>query len=47
MAQRWLAAVCLHCEHGFKRVKGCREIAAVVSNIEAEHAATEHEQAAA
>ena len=47
MAQRWLAAVCLHCEHGFKRVKGCREIAAVVGNIEAEHAATEHEQAAA
>ena len=47
MAQRWLAAVCLHCEHGFRSVKGFREIAAVVSTIEGEHAATEHEQAAA
>ncbi len=47
MAQRWLAAVCLHCEHGFRRVKGFREIAAVVSNMEAEHAACQQEQAAA
>jgi len=39
--------VCLHCEHGFRRVKGCREIAAVVSHIETEHAAGQQEQAAA
>jgi len=37
MAQRWLA-VCLHCEKGFKRVKGYREIKAVVKRIEVEQA---------
>lgn len=47
MAQRWLAAVCLHCENGFRRVKGFREIAAVIGTIDAEQAATQHEQAAA
>ena len=33
MAQRWLAAVCLHCEKGFRKVKGYRSIASVVKNI--------------
>ena len=47
LAQRWVAAVSLHCETGFRSVEGCREIAAVVSNIEAEHAAGQQEQAAA
>ncbi len=47
MAQRWLAAVCLHCETGFRSVKGFREIAAVVRNIEAEQASGQQVQAAA
>ena len=34
MTQRWLAAVCLHCEKGFRRVKGYRSIASVVKKIE-------------
>ncbi len=38
MAQRWLAAVCLHCEQGFQRVKGYRGIKEVMRMIEAEHA---------
>jgi transposase-like protein len=38
MAQRWLAAVCVHCEQGFKRVKGYKGIKAVVERIEAEQA---------
>jgi putative transposase len=38
MAQRWLAAVCLYCENGFKRVKGYKGIKAVVERIEAEQA---------
>ena len=41
MAQRWLAAVCLHCEHGFRRVKGFPKIAAVARHIEAQQAATQ------
>jgi putative transposase len=47
MAQRWLAAVCLHCEHGFRRVKGFRQIGQVVRTIEAEQVASPQEQAAA
>lgn len=47
MAQRWLAAVCLHCEHGFRTIKGFREIAEVISHIEAEQAAFQKEKAAA
>ena len=47
MAQRWLAAVCLHCEKGFRRVKGFREIAEVISHIEAEQAIAAKEQAVA
>jgi transposase-like protein len=35
MAQRWLAAVCLHCEKGFRKIKGYRSIASVVKKIEA------------
>lgn len=34
MSQRWLAAVCLHCEKGFRRIKGYRSIASVVKKIE-------------
>ena len=40
MAQRWLAAVVLHCEKGFKKVKGFLEIAAVVAAIEKEQEET-------
>jgi len=47
MAQRWLAAVCLHCEQGFRRIKGFQEIAEVISHIEAEQAAVQREKAAA
>ena len=38
MSQRWLAAVLLHCEQGFKRVKGYPAIKTVVTAIEAEQA---------
>jgi transposase-like protein len=38
MSQRWLAAVCLHCEKGFKRVKGYKDINEVVKRIEEEQA---------
>jgi transposase-like protein len=38
MSQRWLAAVLLHCEQGFKRVKGYAAIKTVVTAIEAEQA---------
>jgi transposase-like protein len=38
MAQRWLAAVLLHSEKGFKRIKGYSEIADVVAVIEKEQA---------
>ena len=34
MSQRWLAAVCLYCEKGFKRVKGYRGIKEVMRRIE-------------
>ena len=47
MAQRWLAAVCVHCEQGFKRVKGYRGIKAVVERIEAEQAEERKLQTAA
>jgi transposase-like protein len=36
MSQRWLAAVCLHCEKGFKRIKGFASIPDVIATIEAE-----------
>jgi transposase-like protein len=36
MSQRWLATVCLHCEKGFKRVKGYKDINEVVIRIEVE-----------
>jgi putative transposase len=38
MSQRWLAAVCLYCEKGFKRVKGYASIPHVIAMIEAEQA---------
>ena len=38
MSQRWLAAICLYCEKGFKRIKGYASIAAVIARIEAEQA---------
>ena len=34
MAQRWLAAVLLHCEKGFRRIKGYRDIPQILINIE-------------
>jgi len=34
MSQRWLATVLLHCEKGFRRVKGYLEIADVMATIE-------------
>lgn len=33
MRQRWLAAILLHCEKSFRKVKGYRDIALVVSSI--------------
>ncbi len=47
MRQRWLATVLMHCEQGFKRVKGLRQIAVVVKHIEVEQDAGQQEQAAA
>ena len=47
MAQRWLAAVLLHCEQGFKKVKGYADIAAVVAAIEAEQVETKKLKSAA
>jgi len=38
MAQRWLGAVLLHCEQGFKRVKGYAAIKQVVAAMAAEQA---------
>ena len=38
MAQRWLAAVLLHCEEGIRRIKGYADIPLGVEEIEAEQA---------
>jgi len=38
MTQRWLAAVLLHCEEGFKRIKGYADIPAVVAALEVDTA---------
>lgn len=35
MMQRWLASVLLHCEKGFRRIKGFASIPDVVHQIEA------------
>jgi hypothetical protein len=35
MMQRWLASVLLHCEKGFKRIKGFASIPIVIEQIEA------------
>lgn len=45
MRQRWLAAVLLHCETRFKRVKGHASIKAVVAAIDANHGEEELEAA--
>jgi len=37
MRQRWLAAVLLHCETRFKRIKGHASIVAVIAAIDASH----------
>ena len=37
MAQRWLAAVCLHAEAKFRRIKGAKNIPIVIQNIETYH----------
>jgi transposase-like protein len=37
MSQRWLATVLLHCEKGFRRVKGYLGIAGVIATIEQMH----------
>lgn len=34
MSQRWLGTILLHCEKGFRRVKGYMDIAAVITMIE-------------
>ncbi len=36
MAQRWLAAVCLHCEQSFRRIKGYALIDEVIKKIDCE-----------
>ncbi|MGH7830288.1 MAG: IS256 family transposase [Candidatus Binatia bacterium] len=47
MSQRWLGAVLLHCEQGFKRVKGYAAIKQVVAAIEAEQAESRRLKSAA
>ena len=37
MSQRWLAAVLLYCEKGFRRIKGYTDIPAVIASIERYH----------
>lgn len=37
MSQRWLAAVLLYCEKGFRRIKGYTDIPAVIESIERYH----------
>jgi len=34
MSQRWLAAVLLHCETGFRRIKGYMDIPKLIESIE-------------
>ena len=41
MRQRWLAAVLVHCEKGFKQVKGHASIEAVRGAIDARQAGNE------
>jgi transposase-like protein len=47
MLQRWLAAILLHCEHGFRRIKGFASIPEVVIAIEEEQASVSTAKAAA
>lgn len=37
MSQRWLAAVLLYCEKGFRRIKGYTDIPAVIESVERYH----------
>ena len=46
MRQRWLAAVLLHCERRFRRVKGYASIDTVVAAIDAIQRETEMPEAA-
>ncbi len=41
MMQRWLAAVLIHAEKGFRRIKGYASIPDVIRNIEAEEESKE------
>jgi len=34
MSQRWLAAVLLHCERGFRKIKGYKDIFKLIESIE-------------
>jgi len=47
MTQRWLAAVCLHCEKKFNRIRGFASIPAVVATIEAHQDRLEQDRTAA
>lgn len=47
MKQRWLAAVLLHAEKGFRRIKGYASIPDVIRNIEAEEESNETQRKAA
>ena len=47
MSQRWLGAVLLHCERGFKRIKGYGGIKDVMVTIEAEQAENRRVKSAA
>jgi len=47
MRQRWLAAILLHCEKSFRRVKGYRDIAQVISSIQDELGENNHVKKAA
>ena len=34
MSQRWLAAALLHCEKGFRKIKGYRDITTLIESVE-------------
>ena len=45
MRQRWLGTVLLHCEKGFKKIKGHKDIAAVLKTIHGDQREQEKEAA--
>lgn len=47
MSQRWLAAVCLHCEKTFRRIKGFESISTLIKTIEAEQSDEKKQKLAA